>query len=248
MMIDALPDTVDTVDTVDMGVGNRVSATRVVPVRIEFDQSRDRALGSGVAHRVHPVHPVHPALPAMDCDRANGPTPEHTVGHHFEYNGRQFIMSTEAIDAARNEPARFTSVWCRVESCNRPVDGNVGGPYCWTHRRTLRFSAALNDALTEFLGTAGGSMRPSKFNANDMREAGELFGLGLSKLFGAAFGTTVAVNREPITPTTVNGHKGWHVAFRWQENEGESNGFGALDEDDDPNDDEDDYDDGDDDE
>jgi len=157
-------------------------------------------------------------------------------------------MSTEAIDEARNEPARFTSVWCRVESCNRPVDGNVGGPYCWTHRRTLRFSAALNDALTEFLGTAGGSMRPSKFNANDMREAGELFGLGLSKLFGAAFGTTVAVNREPITPTTVNGHKGWHVAFRWQENEGESNGFGALDEGDDPNDDEDDYDDGDDDE
>ncbi|MEU0499369.1 hypothetical protein [Mycobacterium sp. NPDC006124] len=147
-------------------------------------------------------------------------------------------MSTEAMDATAGEAGQFTSVWCGIESCGRPVDGNVGGRYCWTHRRTFRFSATLNDALTEFLGTAGGSMRPSKFNASDVREAGEFFALGLSKLFGAAFGTSVMVDPQPITPAVVNGYKGWHVALRWQEDEDDSSGYAAMDETDEYNDDE----------
>jgi hypothetical protein len=166
-----------------------------------------------------------------------------TTTNEFGTTRGQFIMTTEAMNTTTNEPARFASVWCRVESCRRPVDGNVGGPYCWTHRRTLKFSATLNDALSEFLGTAGGSMRPSTFNGTDVRESGEFFALGLSKLFGAAFGTTVAINPEPITPATVNGHKGWHVSLHWQEDEGDSSGYAAMDEtdelDDEYNDDED---------
>jgi len=182
---------------------------------------------------------------------ANGQRPTahghtHTTTNEFGTTRGQFIMSTEAIDATTNEPGRFTSLWCRIESCDRPVDGNVGGRYCWTHRRTLKFSATLNDAVSEFLGTAGGSMRPSPFNGNDVREAGEFFALGLSKLFGAAFGTTVAVDPHPITVKTMGRRDGrlhWHVSFLWQENEGELSSCAAMDEtdevDDEYNDDED---------
>lgn len=79
-------------------------------------------------------------------------------------------------------------------------------------------------------------MRPSKFNATDVRDAGELFAQALAKLFGAAFGTTVTIHPQPITPASVNGHAGWHVSFRWQEDEGESPGYALMDENDDPDD------------
>jgi hypothetical protein len=71
MMLDALPDTVDTVDTVDMTARNRFQATCVLPGKIQFDQSRDRALATVFADSVHPVHCVHPGLPPEHHGGAN---------------------------------------------------------------------------------------------------------------------------------------------------------------------------------
>ncbi|MGH3637915.1 MAG: hypothetical protein ACRDUX_02695 [Mycobacterium sp.] len=161
-------------------------------------------------------------------------------------------MSTEAMDTAKGEPDRFTTVWCRIETCDNPVDGNFGGPYCVAHRRTFKFSATLNDALNEFLSGIGGFMQPSAANTDDVREAGELFALGLSKMFGTAFGMSVLVDPTPITTKTDSGKsKGrlrWHVSFRWQEFDDEPDGYAAMDETDESDDEYNNGDDGDDDE
>ena len=141
-------------------------------------------------------------------------------------------MGTETKDIAMTDPSRFTTAWCRIDSCGRPVDGNVGGRYCAVHRRTFAFSAALNDALTEFLGETNGAMKPTDDNRDDIREAGAHFARGLSKLFGAAFGgATVAVEPAPITAKRTGGKHGgplrWHVSFQWQELEDESTRYRA---------------------
>jgi len=122
--------------------------------------------------------------------------------------------------APTSAPNRTTSVWCGVESCRMPVDGNFGGLFCAAHRRALRFSATLNDALIELLGTGPNMVRPNATNQTDLREAGEHFAIGLAKVFGPVFNTTVLVDPEPITLDVVKGSDSqvfrWHVSLKWK--------------------------------
>lgn len=130
------------------------------------------------------------------------------------------FVNPEAIPDGRPELERmhtFASAYCDAEYCGRPIDGNYGGKLCWLHRRGLRLSTALTDALTEFLGSAGQVEIPYD---KEIEEAGEYISQGIELLLSKIFRAEVTMNARPIllgySDEPDNNRHCWRVNLWWE--------------------------------
>lgn len=115
-----------------------------------------------------------------------------------------------------DEEITISATHCNAENCEMPIDGNYGGWFCWKHRRGLRLSSTITDALKEFLGTTGQAKIPYD---EKIEEAGECFSEGLQLLFESIFNAGVTVNTDPIhlgySDDPNSGKHSWRIAFWW---------------------------------
>ncbi|RFZ35142.1 hypothetical protein DAVIS_04692 [Mycobacterium marinum] len=135
--------------------------------------------------------------------------------------------------------ARISVLMCRAGYCENPAL-HISG-LCDRHRRALKLTAAIQDAILEFMMTPD-RLKPGTRNDKKIIEAGDHFAHGMYCLIGTLFNTEdVIFEAKPIVAqmscrdTNV---PRWRVQFKWIAHNGNLLADDSdVDLDDDPNDD-----------
>lgn len=127
-------------------------------------------------------------------------------------------MTVEAFDL----PQTVAIAQCGAQNCANFTDGSVntsGVSFCRAHRRALALTAALSDAVLQFLRNGGQApIRPGRTCDPDIKDAGTYFAIGLDCLLRSVFGRDMSFDPMPLTPI-YNASDGfgprWRVNFDW---------------------------------
>lgn len=112
---------------------------------------------------------------------------------------------------------------CSAQNCTNVTDGSVdrsGVSLCRAHRRALALTAALSDAILQFLRNGGRSpITPGRVCDPDIEDAGTHFAIGLDNLLRSVFGCDMTFNPMPLTATygASDGYgPRWRINFDWK--------------------------------
>mgnify|MGYP005812086769 CR=1 FL=1 len=118
----------------------------------------------------------------------------------------EFEMSVEAI-------AQTPIPVCVAQFCGGVADH---GGLCSAHRRALKLTTKVQDALLEFIN----GIRPLSVNDRDIVLAGEYLGDGLSLLVGVVFSDEIEFEKPPLLFVDYGDREQrkprWRVDLKWR--------------------------------
>lgn len=119
------------------------------------------------------------------------------------------------VKLLETEPSAILT--CEARACDN-VATHIGG-LCDAHRRALKLSTGIQDAVVEFFNLPS-IIRPGTRQDKDYVLAGQYLAHGIALLVGSLFDTEIVFNERPIyaqmNRSVSHNAPRWRVQFIWK--------------------------------